>query len=225
MPHTAHQSSSAPKNVPAAALTGRVLLITGASRGIGEAIALRAARDGARIAVIGKTDQPHPKLKGTVHTACRAIEQAGGEALACIADIRDEDAVERAVAATVDRFGSVDILVNNAGAIALSTTPDTPMKRFDLMHALNTRGPFLCSQKCLPYLEKSANPHILNLSPPLRLKPQWFAAHLAYTMSKYGLSLFTLGLSEELAPLGIAVNSLWPRTIIATAAVERHLGP
>lgn len=224
MPPVVYQISNA-HGAPAAALAGKVLFITGASRGIGKAIALRAARDGARIAVIGKTDQPHPKLKGTVHTACRAVEEAGGEALACIADIRDEEAVEKAVAATVDRFGGIDILVNNAAAISLTATPDTPIKRFDLMHELNTRAPFLCSQKCLTYLKNSVNPHILNVSPPLQLKPRWFAPHLAYTMSKYGLSLLTLGLAEELAPAGIAVNSLWPRTIIATAAVEHHFGP
>ncbi|MBN1578070.1 MAG: NAD(P)-dependent oxidoreductase [Chitinispirillaceae bacterium] len=224
MSPAAHQTSGTLEASPAS-LAGKVLFITGASRGIGEAIALRAARDGGRIAVIGKTDQPHPKLKGTVHTACRAIEEAGGEALACIADIRDEEAVERSVKAAVERFGGIDILVNNAAAISLTTTADTPMKRFDLMHALNVRGPFLCSRKCLPFLVKSANPHILNLSPPPRLKPEWFSGHLAYTMSKYGLSLFTLGLAHELAPCGIAVNSLWPRTIIATAAVENHFGP
>lgn len=208
----------------ARSLSGKVLFVTGASRGIGAAIALRAARDGARIAVIGKTEQPHPKLRGTVHATCEAVEAAGGEALACVADIRDESAVERAVAMTRERFGGIDILVNNASAISLTTTADTAMKRFDLMHAVNARGTFLCSKACLSLLEKSDNPHILTLSPPLQLRPEWFASHLAYTLSKYGMSLCTLGLAKELAPRGIAVNSLWPKTIIATAAVENLLG-
>jgi citronellol/citronellal dehydrogenase len=206
-------------------LVGKVLFITGASRGIGEAIALRAARDGAKIAVIGKTDQPHPKLKGTVHTACQAIEAASGQAIACAADIRDDTAMEKAVKATVDRFGGIDILVNNAAAISLTSLADTPMKRFDLMHGINTRGAFLCCHLCLPYLKKSANPHILMLSPPPRLLPEWFSGHVAYTSSKYSMSLFTLGFAHELAPFSIAVNSLWPKTIIATAAVENLLGP
>jgi citronellol/citronellal dehydrogenase len=205
-------------------LAGKVLFITGASRGIGLAIALRAARDGAAVAVIGKTDEPHPKLEGTVHSAVAAIEAAGGRGLACVADIRDEAAVDRAVRATAERFGGIDILVNNASAISLSDTASTPMKRFDLMHAVNARGTFLCSQKCLPWLEKSENPHILTLSPPLELRPEWFSGHLAYTLAKYGMSLCTLGLARELAPRGIAVNSLWPRTMIATAAVGNLLG-
>jgi citronellol/citronellal dehydrogenase len=205
-------------------LAGRVLFITGASRGIGEAIALRAARDGAKIAVIGKTDEPHAKLRGTVHTTCAAVERAGGEALACIADIRDEAAIDRAVQATVDRFGGIDILVNNASAISLTPTDATPMKRFDLMHAVNVRGTFACSRACLPLLERSANPHILTLSPPPVLRAEWFAPHLAYTLSKFGMSLCTLGLAAELASRGIAANSLWPKTMIATAAVENLLG-
>jgi citronellol/citronellal dehydrogenase len=200
------------------------LFITGASRGIGEAIALRAARDGAKIAVVAKTLEPHPKLRGTVHATCAAIELAGGEALACVADIRDEVAVERAVQATVERFGGIDILVNNASAISLTSTAATPMKRFDLMHAVNVRGTFACSRECLPHLERSQNPHILTLSPPPVLRADWFAPHLAYTLSKYGMSLCTLGLAAELAPRGIAVNSLWPKTMIATAAVENLLG-
>jgi citronellol/citronellal dehydrogenase len=212
-------------SVPARpSLAGQVLFITGASRGIGEAIALRAARDGAKIAVVGKTDEPHPKLRGTVHATCAAIEIAGGEALACITDIRDDAAIERAVRATVDRFGGIDILVNNASAISLTPTSATPMKRFDLMHAVNVRGTFACSRECLPQLERSHNPHILTLSPPPVLRPEWFAPHLAYTLSKYGMSLCTLGLAAELAPRGIAVNSLWPKTMIATAAVENLLG-
>jgi len=205
-------------------LQGKTLFVTGASRGIGLAIALRAARDGASVAVIGKTDEPHPKLEGTVHSAVAAVEAAGGRGLACVADIRDEAAVERAVRATAERFGGIDILVNNASAISLSDTASTPMKRFDLMHSVNARGTFLCSQQCLPWLAKSANPHILTLSPPPELRPEWFSGHLAYTLAKYGMSLCTLGLARELAPRGIAVNSLWPRTMIATAAVANLLG-
>ncbi len=199
---------------------GRTAIITGASRGIGEAIALRAAREGAKIAVVGKTSEPHPKLRGTVHATCAAIELAGGEALACVADIRDDDAVAAAVAATAERFGGIDILINNASAISLTGTRDTAMKRFDLMYSVNVRGTFACSRACLPWLEKSTNPHILTLSPPPVLRPDWFAPHLAYTLSKYGMSLCTLGLAAELLPLGIAVNSLWPRTAIATAALQ-----
>ncbi|MEO8178201.1 MAG: NAD(P)-dependent oxidoreductase [Deltaproteobacteria bacterium] len=205
-------------------LAGKVLFITGASRGIGLAIALRAARDGAAVAVIGKTDEPHPKLEGTVHSAVQAIEAAGGRALACVADIRDEAAVQHAVQATADRFGGIDILVNNASAISLSDTASTTLKRFDLMQSVNARGTFLCSQQCLPWLERSANPHILTLSPPLELRPEWFSGHLAYSLAKYGMSLCTLGLARELAPRGIAANSLWPRTMIATAAVANLLG-
>jgi citronellol/citronellal dehydrogenase len=205
-------------------LRGKVLFITGASRGIGEAIALRAARDGARVVVVGKTSEPHPKLRGTVHAACAAIEAAGGEALACVADIRDEGAVAAAVQQAGERFGGIDILVNNASAISLTDTSNTPIKRFDLMHSVNTRGTFLCSQLCLPLLERSENPHILTLSPPPNLRADWFAPHLAYTLSKYGMSLCTLGLAEELRSRGIAVNSLWPKTMIATAAVENLLG-
>jgi len=205
-------------------LAGKVLFITGASRGIGLAIALRAARDGASVAVIGKTDEPHPKLEGTVHSACAAIEAAGGHALPCVADIRDEAAVANAVRTTAERFGGIDILVNNASAISLTPTASTPMKRFDLMHSVNVRGTYLCSQQCLPWLEKSNNPHILTLSPPPELRPEWFSGHLAYTLAKYGMSLCTLGLARELAPKGIAANSLWPRTMIATAAVANLLG-
>lgn len=205
-------------------LKDKVLFITGASRGIGEAIAMRAARDGARIVVVGKTGEPHPKLRGTVHATCAAIEAAGGEALACVADIRDEQAVVTAVERAKERFGGIDILINNASAISLTDTSHTPIKRFDLMHSVNTRGTFLCSQLCLPLLERSDNPHILTLSPPPTLRADWFAPHLAYTLSKYGMSLCTLGLAEELRSRGIAVNSLWPKTMIATAAVENLLG-
>ncbi len=211
-----------PRRTPS--LAGRVLFITGASRGIGEAIALRAARDGAKIAVLGKTSEPHPKLAGTVHATCAAIELAGGQALGCVTDIRDDAAVQRAVDETRERFGGIDILINNASAISLTTTADTPMKRFDLMHAVNVRGTFACSRACLPLLEKSDNPHILTLSPPPTLRADWFSPHLAYTLSKYGMSLCTLGLAAELAAKGIAVNSLWPKTMIATAAVEHLLG-
>jgi citronellol/citronellal dehydrogenase len=207
-----------------ASLAGKVLFITGASRGIGEAIALRAARDGAKIAVIGKTSEPHAKLRGTVHEACAAIELAGGEALACVADIRDDQAVERAVEATRQRFGGIDILVNNASAISLTGTLDTPMKRFDLMAAVNVRGTFACSRACLPLLLRSDNPHILTMSPPLNLRAEWFAPHVAYTTSKFGMSMCTLGLAAEFATRGVAVNSLWPKTVIATAAIENLLG-
>ena len=205
-------------------LAGKTLFITGATRGIGRAIALRAARDGANVAVLGKTDTPHPKLPGTVHDAVREIEAAGGKAVACIADIRFEDQVKAAVDATLAAFGGIDILVNNASAINLTGTLATEMKRFDLMQQVNARGTFLCSRACIPHLEKSKNPHILMLSPPLTLEARWYAPHLAYTISKMGMSLCVLGLAEELRPRGIAVNALWPRTAIATAAVENLLG-
>ena len=205
-------------------LSGKTLFITGASRGIGRAIALRAARDGANIAVLGKTDTPNPKLAGTVHETVAAIEAAGGKGIACVCDVRFEDQVEAAVQKTVATFGGIDILVNNASAISLTSTAATDMKRFDLMHQINTRGTFLCSKACLPALAKSENPHILMLSPPLNMAAKWFAPHLAYTMAKYGMSLCVLGLAEELRPRGIAVNALWPRTVIATAAVQNLLG-
>lgn len=205
-------------------LKDKTLLITGASRGIGKAIALRAAKDGANVAVVAKTDQPHPKLEGTVHTACEEIRAAGGCALASIADVRSEEQVQAAIDQTMAAFGSLDILVNNASAIQLASTPDVSMKRFDLMHQVNARGTFLCSKLCLPHLKQAANPHILSLSPPLELRPEWFGAHLAYTLSKYGMSLCTLGLSAELRPAGVGVNSLWPKTTIATAAVANLLG-
>ena len=207
-----------------ATLHGKTLFITGASRGIGLAIALRAARNGANIAVVAKTAEPHAKLPGTVFTACEAIEKAGGKALACITDIRFEDQVMAAVKKTVERFGGIDVLVNNASAIHLTPTPATPIKRFDLMHQVNTRGTFLCSQACHPHLSRAANPHILNIAPPLSLAPRWFAPHVAYTISKYGMSLCVLGMAEEFRSAGIAVNALWPRTIIATAAVQNLLG-
>ena len=205
-------------------LRGKTLFITGASRGIGKAIALRAARDGANVAVVGKTETPHPKLPGTVAESVREIEAAGGKALACVADVRSEEQIAAAVAATVAAFGGIDILVNNASAISLTSTPDTDLKRFDLMHQVNTRGTFLCSKLCLPQLKRAANPHILMLSPPLTQEPRWFAPHLAYSIAKYGMSLCVLGLAEELRGDGIAVNALWPRTVIRTAAVQNLLG-
>jgi len=205
-------------------LRGKTLFITGASRGIGLAIALRAAREGANVAVVAKTDVPHPKLPGTVHTAVAEIEAAGGRGLACVTDIRLEEQVQAAVDQTVAAFGGIDILVNNASAIQLTGTVDTEMKRFDLMHAVNVRGTFLCSKLCIPHLKQAANPHILNLSPPLNLDPKWFKNHVAYTMSKYGMSMCVLGMAAELAESGIAVNALWPRTTIATAALLNLLG-
>ena len=205
-------------------LKNKTLFITGASRGIGRAIALRAARDGANVAVVAKTAEPHPKLPGTVYSAVEEIEAAGGRGLACVADIRFDGQVQEAVQRTVETFGGIDILVNNASAIHLTSTIETPMKRFDLMHSVNVRGTFLCSQLCLPHLAQADNPHILNLAPPLNMDPQWFAGHLAYTMAKYGMSMCVLGMAEEFRDQGIAVNALWPRTVIATAAIRNLLG-
>ena len=207
-----------------ATLAGKTLFITGASRGIGKAIALRAARDGANVVVVGKTAEPHPKLPGTVHSTAAEIHACGGHALAAVADIRYEDQVAAAVELTMRTFGGIDILVNNASAIFLAGTLETPIKRFDLMHAVNVRGTFLCSQACLPHLLRAANPHVLNLAPPLNLEARWFAPHLAYSLAKFGMSLCVLGLAEEFRPQGVAVNALWPRTVIATAAVENLLG-
>ncbi len=201
-------------------LKGKTLFITGASRGIGLAIALRAARDGANIVVAAKTVTPNPKLPGTIYTAAEAIEAAGGKALPLELDIRDEGQVHAAVEKAVERFGAIDILVNNASAISLTGTAETTLKRFDLMMGVNVRGTFVCSQACLPYLAKAANPQILTLSPPLNMKAKWFGRHVAYTMAKYGMSMCVLGMAEEFAPLGIGVNALWPRTIIATAALQ-----
>lgn len=200
-------------------LVGKTLFITGASRGIGLAIALRAARDGANIVIAAKSGMPNPKLPGTIHTAATAVEEAGGSALALQVDIRDEQQVREAAARAAEHFGGIDIVVNNASAIWLAGVMDTPMKRYDLMHQVNTRGTFLVTQSCLPYLKQSGNPHVLMLSPPLNLDPKWFAPHTAYTIAKYGMSLCVLGMSAEFAPLGIAVNALWPRTVIATAAI------
>jgi len=205
-------------------LKDKTLFITGASRGIGLAIALRAARDGARIVLVAKTTEPNPKLPGTLYSAAQEIEAAGGEALPVPTDIRDESAVAAAVAQAVQRFGGIDILVNNASAISLTPTDATPMKRFDLMFGVNVRGTYCCTQACLPQLIKSAktgrNPHVLNMSPPLSMKPHWFQNHVAYTMAKYGMSECTLGHAAEFKRHGIAVNSLWPRTAIATAALQ-----
>jgi citronellol/citronellal dehydrogenase len=200
-------------------LRGKTLFITGASRGIGKAIALRAAADGANIVIAAKTTEPHPKLPGTIHSAAEEIEAAGGKALPVVCDIREEEQVQQAVRQAVEKFGGIDILVNNASAINLTGTLETPIKRFDLMWGVNARGTFLCSQACIPHLEKAANPHILTLSPPLNLKPEWFKNHVAYTISKYGMSLCVLGMAEEFKDRGIAVNALWPRTVIATAAL------
>ncbi len=205
-------------------LRGKTLFITGATRGIGRAIALRAARDGANVAVLGKTDAPNPKLAGTVHDTVRDVEAAGGRAIACVADIRFEEQVAAAVDKTCAAFGGIDILVNNASAISLTSTAATEMKRFDLMQQVNARGTFLCSKLCLPWLTRGQNPHILVLSPPLSLKAEYFAPHLAYSLAKFGMSLCVLGLSRELAAQGVAVNALWPRTVIATAAVQNLLG-
>lgn len=200
-------------------LAGKTLFITGASRGIGLAIALRAAHDGANIVIAAKSGVPNPKLPGTIHTAAAEVEAAGGKALALKVDIREESQVHAAVAQAVERFGGIDIVVNNASAIWLAGTEATPTKRFDLMHQVNTRGTFMVTQACLPYLKKASNPHVLMLAPPPNLDPKWFAPHTAYTIAKYGMSLCVLGMSEEFKPLGIAVNALWPRTVIATAAI------
>jgi citronellol/citronellal dehydrogenase len=208
----------------AVSLSGKTLFITGASRGIGLAIALRAARDGANIAVAAKSAEPHPKLPGTIYTAAREIEQAGGRALPLAVDVRDEAALLAAVRQCAEHFGGIDICINNASAINLASILQIDMRRYDLIQQINTRGTFLTSRACLPYLQKSENPHILTLSPPLDLRPKWFAGHLAYSLSKYGMSLCMLGLAEEYRAAGIACNALWPRTTIATAAVEFALG-
>lgn len=205
-------------------LEGKTLFITGGSRGIGLAIALRAARDGANVAIAAKTAEPHPKLPGTIFTAAEEIESAGGSALPIVCDIRSEEQVESAVTACVERFGGIDICVNNASAISLTPTLKTEMKRYDLMQQVNARGTFLVSKTCVPHLERAENPHILNLSPPLNMEAKWFAPHVAYTMAKYGMSLCVLGMAAEFRDRGIAVNALWPRTAIATAAVQNLLG-
>jgi len=205
-------------------LKGKTLFISGGSRGIGHAIAIRAARDGANVVIAAKTTDPHPKLPGTIYSAADDIVRAGGSALPLIVDIRDEGQVQAAVADAVKKFGHIDILVNNASAISLTGTLHTPMKRFDLMFGVNVRGTYVCSQACLPELLKSAaagrNPHILTLSPPLNMKAKWFKPHVAYTMAKYGMSMCVLGMAEEFRDAGVAVNALWPRTVIATAALQ-----
>src|ERR1700685_4307638 len=205
-------------------LKGKTLFITGASRGIGLAIGLRAARDGANIAIAAKTAEPHPKLAGTIYSAAEEIERAGGKALPLVVDVRDERVVKEALDKTAAHFGGVDIVVNNASAISLSPTPATDMKRFDLMHQINTRGTFVVSKWAIGHLEKAANPHILMISPPLDMKEKWFAPHTAYSMAKFGMSLVVLGLAGELRDKGVAVNALWPRTVIATAAIANLLG-
>src|SRR5215469_11215217 len=205
-------------------LEGKTLFITGASRGIGHAIALRAARDGANIAIAAKTTEPHPKLAGTIHSAAADIERAGGRALPLAVDVRDEAAVGAAVRAAAEIFGGIDICINNASAINLAPTEQIDMRRYDLIQQINTRGTFVTTRACVPYLKRAANPHVLALSPPLDLRPRWFAPHLAYSLSKYGMSLCMLGMAEEYAAAGIACNALWPRTTIATAAVEFALG-
>jgi citronellol/citronellal dehydrogenase len=205
-------------------LAGKTMFISGASRGIGLAIAKRVAADGANIALIAKTAEPHPRLEGTVYTAAEDIEAVGGRALPIVGDIRFEDQVEAAVAETVSQFGGIDVCVNNASAINLSSTESLSMKAYDLMQDINTRGTFVVSKACIPHLKRSANPHILTLSPPLNMGRHWFQSHVAYTIAKYGMSMCTLGMSAEFAADGVAVNSLWPRTIIATAAVQNLLG-
>ena len=205
-------------------LKDKVIFISGGSRGIGLAMVKKAAEDGAKIAIAAKTAEPHPKLPGTIYTAADEIVEAGGEALPVICDIRNEDNVRDAINQTVDHFGGIDICINNASAIQLTNVTDTEMKRYDLMHQINSRGTFLVSKVCLPYLLESENPHILNLSPPLDMSPKWFGPHVAYTMAKFGMSLCVLGMAEEFKEQGVAVNALWPRTAVATAAIKNALG-
>jgi citronellol/citronellal dehydrogenase len=206
-------------------LAGKTVIITGSSRGIGRAIALRCAQDGANVAVLAKTAEPNPKVSGTIHTVAKEIEAAGGKAMPIQLDLRDADAIQNSVHEVVKKFGGVDVLVNNAGVLNLTDTMHTPMKRFDLMLAVNVRATFCASQACIPLLSEAENPHILNIAPPLNLSPKWFKDHLPYTISKYGMSMCTLGMSAEFADHGIAVNSLWPQTAIATAAIEVHFPP
>lgn len=203
---------------------GKTVFITGASRGIGKAIALRLAKEGANIVVAAKTAEPHPRLEGTIYTAAEEIIAAGGQALPLVVDVRDEASVAQAVEAAVAKFGGIDILINNASAIQLTNTENTEMKRYDLMNGVNTRGTFMCTKYCLPHLKKSANGHVMTLSPPLNMEPRWFANHTAYSIAKFGMSLCVLGMAEEFKEYGVAMNALWPRTTIATAAVENLLG-
>lgn len=203
-------------------LRNKVLFITGASRGIGREIALKAAEHSANIVIAAKTASPHPTLEGTIYTVADEIQKAGGNALPLVVDVREESQVEAAINKTVEHFGGIDILINNASAINLSSTTDIPMKRFDLIFTVNARATFMCSKLCIPHLKKAQNPHILNLSPPLNMDAKWFKDHLAYTMSKYGMSMCTLGMAEEFKSDGIAVNSLWPKTLIATAAIANN---
>ncbi|KAF5293756.1 hypothetical protein FQA39_LY03241 [Lamprigera yunnana] len=205
-------------------LAGKTLFITGGSRGIGKEIALKAAKDGANVVIAAKTAEPHPKLPGTIYTTVKEVEECGGKGLACVVDVRDEGQVSSAIEETVKKFGGIDILINNASAISLTNTENTPMKRYDLMNSINARGTFLVSKLCFPYLKKSSHAHILTLSPPLSLKPHWFAPNLAYTISKYGMSMCVLGMHEEFKPFNIAVNALWPKTVINTSAAEMLLG-
>jgi len=209
-----------PQSSPATPLAGKVMMISGGSRGIGRAIALRAARDGAKVVIAAKTDKPHPQLPGTIHETAKMVEEAGGEALAVKMDIRDDELVEAAVAAAVDRFGRIDILVNNASAISLTPVSQTPMKRVDLMFDVNVRGTYTFTRAAIEAMSHGDGAHVVNLSPPLSMRPVWFARHTAYTISKYGMSLCVLGMREELKPLGIAVNGLWPRTVIDTEALR-----
>jgi len=205
-------------------LHGRTIIITGASRGIGREIALKCAADGANIVVAAKTAEPHPKLEGTIFSVAKEVEAAGGKALSFQMDVRNENEVSAMIEKTVETFGGIDALINNAGAISLTSTPDTPIKRFDLMHGVNVRAVFLCSQAALPYLRKSSNAHILNLSPPISIEAKWLAPHLGYTLSKFGMSMCTLGMAAEFRNDGISVNSLWPKTVIETAALTMLMG-
>ena len=205
-------------------LSGKTLFITGASRGIGKAIAVRAAKDGANVTIAAKTTEPHPRLPGTIFTAAEEVEAAGGKALACKVDIRDEETLQSAIDQTVEKFGGIDIVINNASAIQLTGTLQTDMKRYDLMHSINTRGTFLTTKLCLPHLFNASNPHVLNISPPLNMEEKWFENHVAYTMAKFGMSMCVLGMAGEFRDQGVGVNALWPRTAIATAAVRNLLG-
>jgi len=205
-------------------LSGKTIIITGASRGIGRAMALKFAADGANLVIAAKSDQPHPKLPGTIHSVVEEVEAAGGRGLAVQVDVRFEDQVARMVDRSVARFGGIDVLINNAGAISLTPVEKTSVKKYDLMQQINSRGVFLCSRAALPHLKKAANPHILSLAPPLNTAPQWLAGHAPYTLSKYGMTLLSLGMAAEFSAYGIAVNTLWPRTIIATAAIEFAVG-